>query len=154
MMLQFKDYYYCSEDGIVYSKYTGKLKPIKPFGTNGYNRVLLTIDKKRKHYLVHRIVAEVFLPKIYGKDIVNHKDGNKQNNSIENLEWCTSSENLLHSYKKNLRDLPNRKLTAEQVKDCRYMKSIGFPLTKMMKKYNISNSTASEIVNYKRYKQI
>jgi hypothetical protein len=154
MILKFKDYYYCSEDGIVYSKYTGKLKPIKPFVTKGYSRVILVINKKRKHYLVHSIIAEVFLPKVYGKNALNHKDGKKHNNSIENLEWCTLSENSLHCYKNNLRDLPNRKLTSEQVKDCRYMKSVGFKLTDIMRKYSISNSTASEIVNYKRYKQI
>lgn len=70
-------------------------KPIilKPFkDTNGYHRVTLC----GKDYAVHRIVANAFLPKIENKDLVNHKDLNKTNNHIENLEWCNCRENVTH----------------------------------------------------------
>lgn len=60
----------------------------------GYLRVDLT-DKK---YLIHRLVSMCFMPSGNGKEI-NHKDGNKANNHVENLEWVTKSENVNHSYR-------------------------------------------------------
>lgn len=65
----------------------------------GYLRVYLFKDHKKKRYFIHRLVAEAFLPKKQGKDFVNHKDGNKQNNELGNLEWCNRSENMKHYYK-------------------------------------------------------
>ena len=46
---------------------------------------------------VHRLVADAFLPVVVGKDVINHIDGNKMNNSVMNLEWCTQSENVQHA---------------------------------------------------------
>jgi hypothetical protein len=65
---------------------------------DGYLGVQLANKGVRKSYLVHRLVAECFIPnpKPLINNIVNHKDGNKQNNSIENLEWVTNSENVKH----------------------------------------------------------
>lgn len=66
---------------------------------NGYVLVSLYLGyKKTKSYRVHRLVAETFLKdsKYYGLD-VNHKDGNKQNNNLDNLEWCTRSYNIIHA---------------------------------------------------------
>lgn len=57
-----------------------------------------------KFYQFHRVVAICFLPKINGKEFVNHKDGNKSNNNVNNLEWCTRSENTLHSFRNYLQD--------------------------------------------------
>lgn len=68
-------------------------------GSDGYIRT--QFDGKTQ--LVHRAIAKAFIPKIEGKDFVNHIDGNKQNNSVANLEWCTRSENLKHAYSMNLR---------------------------------------------------
>lgn len=71
-------------------------------GINRYGYRVGIINNK--FYLFHRIVANAFLPKIEGKDFVNHKDGNKQNNNVNNLEWCTKSENTIHSYANYLQD--------------------------------------------------
>ena len=60
--------------------------------TNGYTKVSL----HGKTYTTHKLIASVFIPNIENKDQVNHKDGNKQNNSIDNLEWNTPSENCIH----------------------------------------------------------
>ena len=49
--------------------------------------------------MVHRLVAETFIPKVDGKPQVNHIDGNPQNNKVENLEWVTNAENTLHAYR-------------------------------------------------------
>jgi len=65
----------------------------------GYIIVSISDNKKRKNELIHRLVANCFLDNPKNKNIVNHKDQNKQNNHIDNLEWCTSSENMIHFYK-------------------------------------------------------
>ena len=63
----------------------------------GYLRVdLYGKDGKRKHHKVHRLVAKAFIPNPDDKPQVNHKDGNKQNNSFTNLEWVTDEENKAH----------------------------------------------------------
>lgn len=62
--------------------------------TGGYLRVQLS----RKDFYIHRLVAEAFIPKVHGKEQINHKDMNKQNNCVDNLEWCTQLENNQHSY--------------------------------------------------------
>ena len=63
----------------------------------GYLRVdLYDENGKRKHFKVHRLVAQAFIENPDGKPQVNHKDGNKHNNSVTNLEWVTDSENKDH----------------------------------------------------------
>lgn len=73
-----------------------RLKQVKM--KNGYLTVTLGKDKELTPMLVHRIVAEVFVPNPHNKTFINHKDGNKQNNLPENLEWCTRSENMIHAF--------------------------------------------------------
>lgn len=66
---------------------------------HGYHRVNLYINGKARKYRVHRLVAMEFMDNPLGKENVNHIDGNKLNNHINNLEWCTASENEYHSYR-------------------------------------------------------
>lgn len=75
-------------------------KLISQFDKNGegYIRVNLFSNGKKKRYFIHRLVAETFIPNPENKPQVNHKDGNKQNNELSNLEWVTCSENGLHYY--------------------------------------------------------
>lgn len=61
--------------------------------TDGYCRVTLSLPTKRRREYVHRLVCEAFLPNPENKPCVNHKDGNRENNSLSNLEWCTVMEN-------------------------------------------------------------
>lgn len=70
--------------------------------SNGYKMVTLTINKEKKTLLVHRLVAEHFLPNPDNKDYVNHIDGNKLNNNVSNLEWVTPQENRIHALKTGL----------------------------------------------------
>lgn len=65
----------------------------------GYKICILTKNNKRRTFMVHRIVAEAFLPNTKNKKQVNHIDGNKYNNNLDNLEWCTNSENQLHKFR-------------------------------------------------------
>jgi hypothetical protein len=62
----------------------------------GYYRVQLFKEGNKKNKRIHRLVAEAFIPNPEGKSEVNHKDFNKLNNYVENLEWCTGEENIEH----------------------------------------------------------
>jgi hypothetical protein len=66
---------------------------------SGYQEIILKNKEGRKPKLIHRLVAEAFIPNEEGKREVNHKDGNKTNNEVSNLEWVTPSENQSHSHK-------------------------------------------------------
>jgi len=68
----------------------------------GYKYVTLCKDEKPKKYLVHRLVAEHYIPNPENKPLINHKNGIKTDNRIENLEWCTSSENNRHAHQMGL----------------------------------------------------
>lgn len=69
---------------------------------NGYVKITLCEDYKQKIMSLHRLLAIHFIPNPLNKLCVNHKDGNKQNNSLDNLEWCTHSENIKHAYSNKL----------------------------------------------------
>lgn len=83
--------------GNVYGK-DGRILKSHKGGNNDYLQVSLSDKGVVKKFLVHRIVALTFLDKIEGKDFVNHKDGDVQNNCLSNLEWVDASENMKHSY--------------------------------------------------------
>jgi len=69
---------------------------------DGYEVCAISKNGQRFESRVHRIVAFAFLEKVEGKNEINHKDGNKLNNSIDNLEWCDRGENVRHSFEKGL----------------------------------------------------
>lgn len=71
----------------------------------GYRYVILYKEGSNKSVLVHRLVADAFIPKISGEEDVNHIDGNKSNNCVENLEWVSKSENMKHAYQSGLRQV-------------------------------------------------
>lgn len=102
----FEGLYRVSDKGEVYSEITNKiLRPAK--NRCGYMQVVLSKNGKLKYITVHRLVAKAFIPNPECKKQVNHKDGNKENNSVDNLEWCTSQENIMHCiYVLNKRKVP------------------------------------------------
>ncbi len=80
-----------------------KEQMLKPFITRyGYLGVNLYKDGKKKAHLVHRLLSLAFISNSEGKPQINHKDGNKINNSLNNLEWCTAKENSQHAYNTGL----------------------------------------------------
>lgn len=70
--------------------------------TKGYLQVDFRKDGKRKMFRIHRLVSECFIPNPDNKPYINHIDGNKSNNTVDNLEWCTPKENVKHAMDNNL----------------------------------------------------
>jgi len=97
----FEDYYEVSTKGRVRNK---KGNIMKTYIINsGYECLKFTIKTKITAHLVHRLVAATFLPNTGNLREVNHIDGNKRNNELSNLEWCSSSDNKKHAFKTGLR---------------------------------------------------
>ena len=86
--------YQVSNHGRVRNK---KNKILKPYLTRGYLRVSLYNDSGRKCKLVHRLVAEAFIPNSHNKPAVNHINGCKTDSNVSNLEWANHSENMSHA---------------------------------------------------------
>jgi hypothetical protein len=79
-------------------RYKGEYAYIKGINNGNYMQVFIrpNIVGKSKVYLIHRLIAEVFIPNVDNKPQINHRDGNKLNNNIDNLEWATPKENCEH----------------------------------------------------------
>ena len=92
--------YYISRSGQVYSARLGRL--LKDCNCDGYRKVSLSANGHSRSIKVHRLVALAFLPNPQNKPDVNHKDGNKANNCLNNLEWCTEKENVRHAVRTGL----------------------------------------------------
>lgn len=99
--------YHITKEGKVYSSNINAF--LAPFNCAGYLRVNLSKNNKYKKYLIHRLVAEAYLDNTDNKPIVNHINGKKSDNRLENLEWCNNSENMLHAYKTGLYDMSKNK---------------------------------------------
>lgn len=100
--------YYVSNLGRAKSmyRYNGKIKDkmiLKPKVDNrGYVNLTLMVNHKKRSYRLHRLVALLFIPNTLNKPQINHKDGNKLNNCINNLEWVTAKENVAHAFRTGL----------------------------------------------------
>lgn len=116
----------------------------------GYVTVGLTFGRaKSRGFHVHRLLAQTFLPNPNGYRCINHKDGNKLNNSLNNLEWVTHAQNNKHAYDIGLKK-PFRKVTTDQVKQMRALsKCLYIPNMLLASMYGISRSAVSKIVNFK-----
>lgn len=116
----YEGYYEVSNKGKVRSTSYKGTRILKPSKTKrGYLNVIFCINQVKIHKLVHRLVAETFLMNPNNLKQVNHINGNKEDNSVENLEWCTQEYNNFHAYNTHLlnryEDRPEAKLTKEKV---------------------------------------
>jgi hypothetical protein len=96
-----EEFYEVSPTGLIRNKTTKKVRKHR-VEKLGYCSVDLWNHNCMKRLKVHRMVAMAYLSNPDNKPQVNHKDGNKENNSVDNLEWCTAKENSAHAYKKGL----------------------------------------------------
>lgn len=88
--------YFITKDGRVFNKHNKQLSPVN--NGKGYLILNINIDGKRKCKALHRMLAEAFIPNPNNLPEVNHKDANRMNNSLDNLEWVTHGQNIKHSY--------------------------------------------------------
>lgn len=94
-----------SNEGNVRSLLRGHPQPLKTQTDNkGYQRLRVTIEGQKRSYKIHREVAKAFIPNPNNLPQVNHKDGNKNNNCVTNLEWITNRDNAHHAIQNGLWD--------------------------------------------------
>ena len=136
--------------------YKGKLKKTK-LATNKYVLVGLNKDKKEYTRLVHRFVAKAFIDNPYNKHCVNHIDGNKLNNHVDNLEWCTHSENNTHAVQTGLKPIGsksyNSKLTEKDVIAIRRLARVR-EQKEIAEAYGVSRSCICTIVSRQKWKHV
>ena len=130
---------------------------------DGYLKVRLMYQGKDITCRVHRLVAKAFIPNPNNFETVNHKDGNKEINKVENLEWCDRDYQMEHAYKMRLKtsqkgsDNSNSKLTDDDIKYIRkvYKKySKDFNTISLAKQFNVTNRVIGLIVRNKSYKNV
>ena len=127
---------------------------------NGYCMVNLYKDKKPKTRYVHRLVAEAYLENPANLPQVNHKDGNKDNNTVDNLEWCTSLHNNKHALSTGLREgmkgstNSQAKLEEDQVRDIIKMMQQGLSNIEIAYEFNLHDRYVSLIRGKKRWKYL
>jgi hypothetical protein len=140
-----KDYeglYRVSSHGRVYS-YRTKIYYTKPPNRKiGYATVTLIKDGKRTTRNIHRLVAKALIPNPENKKTVNHINGDRFDNRVENLEWATHKENIVHSVKTGLHvdgvRSPFNKLKEEEVLEIEYLHKNDFPTAIIAEGYNVS----------------
>ena len=134
------------------------LRPCENSG--GYLMFRLTVGGKKQVHLVHRIVATAFIPNPEGKPCVNHKDFNKSNNCVSNLEWVTYRENTLHATQNGVlvsykgRESNLAKYTEEEVKKVYTMCKSGVSQSKAGGIMGIPRSTVGSIMQKVSWKHI
>lgn len=146
------------------TRYKGKEKR-KHLSGRGYLYSKLSIGGVQKSLFIHKLVAEAFLENTENKPHVNHIDGNKINNKVENLEWCTHAENMRHAMRTGLNDghskfkegntNSNSKVTSEQVIEIRRLKTetklSNYVIGNM---FNIYESAVRKIATRQNWKHI
>lgn len=161
----YEEHFQVSNKGRIFSKRTNKILVL---GVNqkGYSVLSTRIGGRRgicKCFRVHILVAKAFIPNPHNKPIINHKDGNKLNNEVWNLEWSTYSENTIHAYENGL-IIPLKGIEQTQSKlteeDVRYIRSVYKPYDKkygagvLAKQFGVHYSVISDVASYKSWKHV
>ena len=135
----------------------GNIKPMYK-QNKGYSCLSLYVNGKIYHPTIHRLVAEAFLTKKEGLNQVNHKDGNKDNNCVDNLEWCNQAQNYQHGMKHYFYSHNENhyfaKLTNEQVKCIPTLFNIGFTRATIARILNINPSSIEAIEHKISYREL
>ena len=158
----FEGHYQISNYGRVKSFKNGEVIIRKPHvDKDGYLQICFCDKSNHKWFKVHRLVAIAFIPNPENKETINHIDGCKMNNFVENLEWATRTENNQHAVRIGLMksgvDNYRAKLTREQVIWCRKMyipRDKEFGSSALAKIFSIARRSMHDIVTGKTYKNV
>jgi hypothetical protein len=127
--------YAITEDGEVWSlRFNKKLTPCR--NSRGYMQVVLCKDLKYKNYTIHRLVAEAYVDNVNNYKMVNHINGIKTDNRIENLEWVTASQNIQHAFDTGLKKPSVTRLVLDTATGIFYDS-----ITEAAKYYNVNMKT-------------
>ncbi len=132
---------------------------ITRLNSTGYESISLRLhrgSKVKRNYMIHSLVARTFMTPVDGRECVNHKDGDRLNNDLQNLEFCTIAENNWHAKETGLANDRGHnsvlaKWTEQDVKRIRRMRENGATYAKIREKFPMAKSTLSYIVNSKTY---
>jgi len=168
------DGYFVDERGLIYSNKSGNVRELSLATSKcGYRQAYIYANRKPKFAYVHRLVAEAFIPNPDKLPCVNHKNFDKTDNRVENLEWCTAKQNIRHSWdsgrcdekRKKMLECSNtigkevlakysrmrRALTDSQVLEIRASKLSSKKLSEI---FGVSENTISKIKSGERYKDV
>jgi hypothetical protein len=142
--------YEVSKDGEVRNKSSKHTKSLR-YNRDGYLRV--TLYPSGKTHSIHRLVATAFITNKKNLRIVNHKDGVKTNNNVDNLEWCTDKENVNHAYRLGLNKFreisgeknPSAKLDRVKVKEIRRRLGLGCSRNDLAKEFDVQYNCIKRI---------
>lgn len=148
--------YSISNEGFVVNNKTGRIlkpdiyvKSRSKVGKKFYLRVTLSMNNIQKRYSLSRLVATYFIPNPDNKPEVNHKDGNRFNNHVDNLEWVTMEENNYHALITGLKprgeNHPNSKYTEETVRLIREMRDKGFSRKETAERLGVTFSFVRDV---------
>mgnify|MGYP003293868181 CR=1 FL=1 len=158
----FEGYYQISNLGRVKNVSNSQIRKTHPT-RDGYLKIRLLHNGKDVTARIHRLVAEAFIPNPDNKETVNHKDGNKLNNNVENLEWMDRSEQMYHAYnhelKKSIKGVKNTnsKLTENEIRQIRkeYVPyDRNYSTVALSKKYGVTNRVIGLIVRGLAYQDV
>lgn len=145
--------YFVTPEGDVYWQYQSRFKLMTPrLNTKGYPYIQIGGHKK----LVHRLVANAYLDKPDGCNVVNHLDENRTNNAVSNLEWTTQSGNMKHYYRNKRYKLHgylncNAKLNPEQVHTIKARLAVGESAVRIARDFLVGHTTIYNIKLGKSY---
>ena len=159
----YEDNYYLDPDTMqVINKKTGR--PLKvQYNKDGYPEVQLWKNNKRKHKSMHRLFAEAYIPNPDSLPMINHKDEGTIDYSLDNLEWCTHSENTIHAYQTGLEQKycgenhHSHKLTKEDVEYIKqkYIKRDSeFGAVALANKFGVDRTTIHDIIRGKTWREV
>lgn len=160
----FEGIYEISSEGKVYSinfnRFCGRKLRKTWIRPDGYEQIFLNKNKTKKAYKVHRIVAIAFLPNPNNYKDVNHKNGNKKDNRVENLEWCNRSQNVQHAYDTGLKPIltgsrnGNSKVVLDIMSHIFYDTAKECSIISGIKYMTLCNMLSGRCSNWSRYRYV
>lgn len=147
----FEGRYAVTEDGRVWS-YPKSTNNTKGQFLKGYTDRYTMVRMNRRHFLLHRVVAETFIPNPDNLPCVNHKDGSKDNNKVENLEWVSFKENMKHAEETGLWLIKGErhwrsKLTSDDVLEIRKLYATNqWTQLEIAKKFGVSRGAVMNVL--------